>query len=178
MLYSQLLTVVSFSLLVLCKNVTIDDVPGYSDLPACAQTPLSHMAQAMAAGCNKAGQKLSHSCFCTASSTQLSVIINDAVASNCHEMTNVTSNADQASVVFSSYCNGFNIEARATATVLDETDSEVVDDWCDDDIPQETQVPVASTTPNPVSKSSKSPDPSTIGLLAISVGLISVLMIF
>ncbi|KAK3369635.1 hypothetical protein B0T24DRAFT_722478 [Lasiosphaeria ovina] len=68
---------------VYAEKIYIDKVPGYSQLPPCAEVPVSTIVRDMERGCGDGGRYTSFSCFCTASSSKFASIISTAVAARC-----------------------------------------------------------------------------------------------
>lgn len=96
--YSALVAQVAF-----CQKVFINQVPAYTQLPACAELPLSTIVRGMVSGCGDNHQTTSYGCFCFSSSAKFDRDISTAVASRC------TSNPQEAAAsalsVFNSYCH-------------------------------------------------------------------------
>lgn len=78
----------------------INQVPAYSNLPVCAENPVSRIVRGMASGCGDGGALTSFTCFCTDSSSQFASIISTAVESKCGS----GDGTNQALDVFASYC--------------------------------------------------------------------------
>ena len=66
-----------------CQHIFINQVPEYSQLPVCAEVPLSQIVRNMVSGCGDGGRTTSYDCFCVASSTRFAKVISTAVASKC-----------------------------------------------------------------------------------------------
>ena len=64
-------------------NIYIDQIPLYSELPACAEDRLSAIVRAQFSGCGDDMQLTSFACFCIDSSSEFSSIISTAVQSQC-----------------------------------------------------------------------------------------------
>ena len=86
----------------LSQSIYINNVPGYSALPPCAEVPLSLIVRDMVDGCGDGGHITSYSCFCTASSSHYDQVISSSVASSCTADSSPA--ASSALNVFASYC--------------------------------------------------------------------------
>lgn len=87
----------------LCQKVYINQVPEYSQLPACAEVPLSTVVRNMVSGCGDNHQTTSYGCFCVSSSAKFDRVIGSAVASRCTDSPQEA--AASALSVFDSYCH-------------------------------------------------------------------------
>ncbi|KAK3984758.1 hypothetical protein QBC44DRAFT_385478 [Cladorrhinum sp. PSN332] len=65
------------------QKIFINQLPEYSQLPSCAEPPLSTIVRNMASGCGDGGKTTSYACFCASSSAEFESIISKAVASKC-----------------------------------------------------------------------------------------------
>ncbi|PKS08636.1 hypothetical protein jhhlp_005023 [Lomentospora prolificans] len=83
-----------------CQRIFINQVPEYSQLPVCAEVPLSQIVRNMVSGCGDGGRTTSYDCFCVASSTRFAKVISTAVASKCPADDGVSA----ALEVFDSFC--------------------------------------------------------------------------
>lgn len=98
----------------LAQSTWIDQIPGYSLLPECAEVRLSAIVRGQSSGC---GQITSYSCFCEQSYTTMNEIIATAVSSACNDMSDVNSALD----VFGTYCQSppatlFSVTATSAPT--------------------------------------------------------------
>ncbi|OBT53601.1 hypothetical protein VE04_05158 [Pseudogymnoascus sp. 24MN13] len=98
----------------LCQKVYINQVPEYSQLPACAEVPLSTIVRNMVSGCGDNHQTTSYGCFCVSSSAKFDRVIGTAVASRCTDSPQEA--AASALSVFDSYCHLLSVPADNTAT--------------------------------------------------------------
>ncbi|KFZ07273.1 hypothetical protein V501_06616 [Pseudogymnoascus sp. VKM F-4519 (FW-2642)] len=97
-----------------CQKVYINQVPEYSQLPACAEVPLSTIVRNMVSGCGDNHQTTSYGCFCVSSSAKFDRVIGTAVASRCTDSPQEA--AASALSVFDSYCHLLSVPADNTAT--------------------------------------------------------------
>ncbi|OBT89652.1 hypothetical protein VE02_01794 [Pseudogymnoascus sp. 03VT05] len=97
----------------LCQKVYINQVPEYSQLPACAEVPLSTIVRNMVSGCGDNHQTTSCGCFCISSSAKFDRVIGTDVASRCTD--NPQEAAASAFSVFDSYCHLLSSPADNTA---------------------------------------------------------------
>jgi hypothetical protein len=129
------------------QKVYIDTVPGYTQLPACAEVPLSTIVRDMNAGkCGDGGKETSFSCFCRTSSTVLNSYISEAVSSRC--MPQLPDATAQALAVFDSYCH---LSAVTTTTTGSNTSQGIA-----------TTTVHGAPTPT---RSQTVPIPSSVGIL-------------
>ncbi|OBT99786.1 hypothetical protein VE01_02089 [Pseudogymnoascus verrucosus] len=98
----------------LCQKVYINQVPEYSQLPACAEVPLSTIVRNMVSGCGDNHQTTSYGCFCVSSSAKFDRVIGTAVASRCTDSPQEA--AASALSVFDNYCHLLSVPADNTAT--------------------------------------------------------------
>jgi hypothetical protein len=84
------------------QSIYINQVSGYSQLPSCAEVPLSVIVRDMVSGCGDDGHTTSYSCFCSTSFVHFESCISTAVASTCS--TSATAAVGQALQVFDNYC--------------------------------------------------------------------------
>jgi hypothetical protein len=99
----QIFVMVSFAATaVIAQKIFIDKVPGYFDLPSCAEVPLSVIVRDMESGCGDNGRTTSYSCFCTASSSKIKHIISTEITSRCSA--SALPAASSAEYIFEEYC--------------------------------------------------------------------------
>jgi len=84
-------------------SIYIDLVPGYKNLPACAELPVSTMIRNMWNGCGDDSRLTSFSCFCTDSYSKFSWDISTAVVASCGPGF-AQAQATSAVSVFHNYC--------------------------------------------------------------------------
>ncbi|KAH9996986.1 hypothetical protein F4779DRAFT_622978 [Xylariaceae sp. FL0662B] len=87
------------------QNIFIDNVPGYFDLPSCAEVPLSFIVRDMASGCGDDSKTTSYECFCTPSLAKMNGVISAAVTSRCStDPATAVSAASEALHIFEECC--------------------------------------------------------------------------
>ncbi|KAK4174863.1 hypothetical protein QBC36DRAFT_191281 [Triangularia setosa] len=91
------------TLSVTAQRIFINQVPEYSELPPCAEAPLSNVVRNMVSGCGDGGKTTSYNCFCASSSTKFESIISRVVASKCLPVEPEATAS--ALAVFGSYCH-------------------------------------------------------------------------
>ncbi|KAK0662472.1 hypothetical protein QBC41DRAFT_285195 [Cercophora samala] len=96
------------------QRIFINQVPAYSQLPPCAEAPLSNVIRNMVSGCGDGGRTTSYSCFCVSSSAKFESIISRVVSSKC--MPSEPEATASALAVFDSYCHLSPQAAPALAT--------------------------------------------------------------
>ncbi|KAK1749691.1 hypothetical protein QBC47DRAFT_395489 [Echria macrotheca] len=79
--------------------IFIDVVPGYSNLPPCAEAALSTIVRDEARGCRDNSEMTSFACFCTRSYSKISWDISTAVVDQCGGTGVSTAAAAAAAVV-------------------------------------------------------------------------------
>ncbi|KAK3369848.1 hypothetical protein B0H63DRAFT_303676 [Podospora didyma] len=86
--------------------IYIDLIPGYANLSACAEIPLSLIVRNMWKGCADGSRLTSYSCFCTDSYSKFTFDISTSVVENCQETAPAaaTGMATSAVNVFHTYC--------------------------------------------------------------------------
>ncbi|KAH8655368.1 hypothetical protein BX600DRAFT_525380 [Xylariales sp. PMI_506] len=84
------------------QSIFINRIPEYSDLPSCAEYPLSTIVRDMVSGCGDGGRTTSYRCFCTDRSSHMASVISSNVASDC--LPETPSAVSEALAVFNSYC--------------------------------------------------------------------------
>ncbi|KAM7202608.1 hypothetical protein V8F20_004397 [Naviculisporaceae sp. PSN 640] len=82
--------------------IYINALTAYSDLPACAEVPLSNIVRNMWSGCGDGSQLTSFSCFCTDSYSKFSWEISTAVVAGCDD--DKQELASSAVGLFHEYC--------------------------------------------------------------------------
>ncbi|KFA52338.1 hypothetical protein S40293_10414 [Stachybotrys chartarum IBT 40293] len=104
---SRLLLLLSTQSLAATQRIFIDNVqPGYADLSACADLPLSTLVRDMMSGCGDDQMTTSFSCFCGRNSTDFVTVISTDVESHCtEEDEDAGAQATAAVEVFNSYCH-------------------------------------------------------------------------
>lgn len=82
--------------------IYIDTVPGYKNLSACAEYPVSTLIRDMWNGCGDDSQLTSYSCFCTDSYLKFMFDISPAIISSCGSAQ--TAQVASAVDLFERYC--------------------------------------------------------------------------
>jgi len=103
-----------FTSCALSQRIFIDQVPLYSSLSQCAETPLSTIVRDMVSGCGDGGHTTSYACFCTNSSSYFSSLISSQVSTNCKADSAAAAEATEAVEVFGSYCEMGNSVVSTT----------------------------------------------------------------
>jgi len=97
--------------------VYIDLVPGYKNLSACAEVPVSTMIRNMWNGCGDDSLLTSFSCFCTDSYSKFSWDISTAVLAGCGGAeSSASGQATSAVGIFHDYCRDGTSQLLTTAT--------------------------------------------------------------
>ena len=98
-------------------SIYIDLVPGYKNLSACAEVPVSTMIRNMWNGCGDDSKLTSFSCFCTDSYSKFSWDISTAVIASCGPEF-APAQATSAVSVFHNYCANGTTQLTTATSVM------------------------------------------------------------
>lgn len=155
-------------------SIFIDTVSGYDELSTCAEEVLSTIVRAQYSGCGDQGAVTSYTCFCTASSSLMSVMITQAVSRRC-DSSIVSDQASSAIDVFDAYCAigvpGDLATATTAASSAGRTASASPASTASTTAASATAVDSGSASSTPTSASSPSSSMSRSKVVAIAVGV-------
>lgn len=182
MLILRLLLLVAAPLVTLAQNaasakvtsIFIDTVSGYDELSTCAEEVLSTIVRAQYSGCGDKGAVTSYTCFCTDSSSLMSVMITNAVSNRC-DSSIVLDQASSAIDVFDAYCAiglpGDLVTTTTAASTAGRTASASPASTASATAASATSVGSGSASSTPTSTSAPSSSMSHSKVVAIAVGI-------